>query len=175
MTNELVEQLLINNGVLKNQVSDMRSKFDYSFSAKELSNLVTLVCDKYHQTKCAESEPVAKIVKNKGGQITIQKPDSSYFDISKHIGDTLYTAPQPSDAEAKLKAGLPPKDGKTYLGYFPSREGYFAIQCFIPIFWSNWGNGTWDNATSGHHISENPTHWVKLPLTPKQALEKIGV
>ena len=86
----------------------------------------------------------------------------------------VFTTPQPSNAEAKLKEGLPPKDGKTYLGYFPSKEGYFASQCFIPICWSEWGGGTWDNVISGHHIPENPTHWTDLPLSPNQALERIG-
>ena len=57
----------------------------------------------YHRTKCAENEPVAKVAKNTSGQITIQKPDGSYFDISKHIGVMLYTNSQSSDSEAKLK------------------------------------------------------------------------
>ena len=83
----------------------------------------------------------------------------------------VFTTPQPSNAEAKLKEGLPPKDGKTYLGYFPSKEGYFASQCFIPICWGEWGGGTWDNVTSGHHIHESPTHWTDMPLSPKQALD----
>ena len=39
-----------------------------------------------------KQEPVAKIVLNRAGQIAMQKPDGDYFDISKHVGKTLYAA-----------------------------------------------------------------------------------
>ncbi|WP_396190225.1 hypothetical protein [Flavobacterium sp.] len=40
-----------------------------------------------------QQEPVAKVVRNEAGQIAMQKPDGSYFDMSKHIGQTFYTEP----------------------------------------------------------------------------------
>lgn len=41
-----------------------------------------------------QGEAVAKIVLNRAGQITMQTPDGDCFDMSKHVGVTLYTAPQ---------------------------------------------------------------------------------
>lgn len=38
-------------------------------------------------------EPVAKIRKNTTGQVHIVAPDGNAFDMSKHIGSTLYTEP----------------------------------------------------------------------------------
>jgi hypothetical protein len=51
---------------------------------------------------------VAKIIRNASGQITIQGPDGDYFDMSEHIGATLYTsqttATQAAVATAMRKA-----------------------------------------------------------------------
>ena len=46
-----------------------------------------------------KQEPVAKVIRNESGQISMQKPDGTYFDMSKHIGQTLYTTP-PTAAQA---------------------------------------------------------------------------
>ena len=47
-----------------------------------------------------QSNPVAKIVRNASGQISMQSPAGSAFDMSKHVGETLYTAaPQPTTPE----------------------------------------------------------------------------
>lgn len=47
MNNTLVSDLLIANKVLIYQDTDMRSKFDYSFTALQLSELVQKVCKSY--------------------------------------------------------------------------------------------------------------------------------
>jgi hypothetical protein len=60
--------------------------------------------------------------------------------------------------------GEPPKDGKAYIGFFPGLPAV-ADQRFVPITWSLWGGGVWDNATSGHHMSCAPSHWSEM-LTP---------
>ena len=110
MTNDLVEQALI---AFKLWVDSIPTAERYHFNEdgagykKDEYNFHShSFIEGYKvglQAKHSESEPVAKIVKNTGGQITIQKPEGSYFDISKHIGDMLYTKPQASDAEDKLK------------------------------------------------------------------------
>lgn len=64
-----------------------------------------------------------------------------------------------------VKDKEPPKDGTCIWGFFPEKAGYFADQRYIPIHWSEWGGGTWDNTSSGHHISGSPTHWM-LPNPP---------
>jgi hypothetical protein len=61
-----------------------------------------------------------------------------------------------------------PKDGTTVLAYFPTREGYFARQDVVPIHWTEWGNGVWENSSSGHKVSDHPTHWMPLPSRPLQ-------
>lgn len=38
---------------------------------------------------------VAVVVRNESGQISIQKPDGSYFDISKYIGQSLFVLIKP--------------------------------------------------------------------------------
>jgi hypothetical protein len=60
-----------------------------------------------------------------------------------------------------------PKDGTTVLGYFGGRSGYVSRQDIVPICWSGWGGGVWDNATSGHHMGDDPSHWMPLPPPPK--------
>ena len=40
-------------------------------------------------------EPVAQIIRNEAGQITMQSPDGKSFDMSKFIGIQLYTHAQP--------------------------------------------------------------------------------
>ena len=40
-----------------------------------------------------KQEPVAKVVLNLANQITMQKPNGDYFDVSKHVGDFFYAAP----------------------------------------------------------------------------------
>ena len=60
-----------------------------------------------------------------------------------------------------------PRDGTAVLGYIPSKRGaYLARQDVVPIHWSGWGGGVWDNSTSGHHIVEEVTHWMPLPEPP---------
>jgi hypothetical protein len=40
-----------------------------------------------------EQEPVAKVVCNSGGQISMQTLDGNSFDISKYVGSMFYTTP----------------------------------------------------------------------------------
>jgi len=51
-----------------------------------------------------ESESVMKVTNN-GAQLSITKPDGTYWDMSKHIGQEFYTTPQP-DRIAELEAKL---------------------------------------------------------------------
>lgn len=61
-----------------------------------------------------------------------------------------------------------PKDGTAFLAYYPQRRGFSARQDCIPVFWSGWGGGCWQNSTSGHHITgDEPSHWQELPDPPK--------
>jgi hypothetical protein len=46
-----------------------------------------------------EQNPVAKVVKNSAGQISMQTDSGDYFDMSKHVGDKFYT-------ESQLKAEI---------------------------------------------------------------------
>jgi hypothetical protein len=48
---------------------------------------------------------VAKIIRNASGQITIQGPDGDYFDMSEHIGATLYTS-QTTATQAAVAAAM---------------------------------------------------------------------
>jgi hypothetical protein len=64
-----------------------------------------------------------------------------------------------------------PKDGTAVLGYFPSRRGYVASQEFVPIHWSGWGGGVWENSTSGGRPVDKPTHWMPLPAAPVATTE----
>lgn len=59
-----------------------------------------------------------------------------------------------------------PKDGTTVLAHFPQRIGYVGRQDVVPVLWSGWGGGTWQNATTGHNISAVPTHWMPVPDPP---------
>lgn len=61
-----------------------------------------------------------------------------------------------------------PKDGTTILAFYPSLTGYTARQDVAPIHWSEWGNGVWENATSGGKPSSLPTHWMPLPEPPTE-------
>lgn len=57
-------------------------------------------------------EPVAKIIRNAAGQISIQTPYGEPFDMSKHIGAIFYTASQPAAAiEERTSACLRWMDG----------------------------------------------------------------
>jgi hypothetical protein len=58
-----------------------------------------------------------------------------------------------------------PKDGTTVLGWIP-RLGYVARQDCVPMNWSGWGGGVWENTTSGHKLGTEPTHWMPLPPPP---------
>ena len=150
---------------IKETLKKIDGSTNFYCNEKQLENL----CESYHKSKCVDIKPVGRVIWRNGESFVDWV--TGYF---PEAGTKIFTTPQPSDAEAKMKEGVPPKDGRTYLGYFPSREGYFASQCFIPICWSEWGGGTWDNVISGHHIPKNPTHWTDLPLSPNQALERIG-
>jgi hypothetical protein len=48
---------------------------------------------------------VAKIIRNASGQITMQRPNGDYFDISKYIGATLYTS-QTTATQAAVAAAM---------------------------------------------------------------------
>jgi hypothetical protein len=66
-----------------------------------------------------------------------------------------------------------PKDGSAVLGYFPGYDGVsFARRDVIAMYWSGWGGGIWDCASSGHHIHQSPTHWMPLP-SPPDSKEKV--
>jgi len=58
-----------------------------------------------------------------------------------------------------------PKDGTAVLGYFPGRRGYVARQDVVPIHWSGWGGGVWEDVNGGKPSAE-PTHWMPLPDPP---------
>lgn len=58
-----------------------------------------------------------------------------------------------------------PKDGTAVLGWVP-RLGYVARQDCIPMHWSGWGGGVWENSTSGHKIGVEPEFWMPLPPPP---------
>lgn len=58
--------------------------------------------------------------------------------------------------------GEPPKDGETYLGWIPSKGA-------VPIHWSGWGGGVWDDQ-AGHHLSDGPLFWMKMPEGPTQEM-----
>ena len=59
-------------------------------------------------------------------------------------------------------AGEPPRDGEFYLGWF-------QIKGAIPVKWSGWGGGAWDNQT-GHHLSDSPLFWMPMPVDPTQEM-----
>lgn len=59
-----------------------------------------------------------------------------------------------------------PKDGTTILVY-TGPCCYVAKQNVIPVHWSGWGGGVWENSTSGGKLSADPTHWMPLPPEPK--------
>ena len=59
-----------------------------------------------------------------------------------------------------------PKDGTAVLGYFPAKRGFVARQDVVPIYWSEWGGGTWTNSTSGCRLLDHTTHWQPLPAPP---------
>lgn len=64
-----------------------------------------------------------------------------------------------------------PRGDITVLAYFPTRRGYIARQDVIPIRWSGWGGGCWENATSGQKVHDKPTHWLPLPDPPSEERE----
>ena len=58
-----------------------------------------------HQCKAALSQQkaVGEVHRNSAGQISIRNIDGSSFDMSKHIGTRLYTAPPSTAQEAKYE------------------------------------------------------------------------
>jgi hypothetical protein len=60
-----------------------------------------------------------------------------------------------------------PKDGQTVLAYVPARKGFVSRQDVIPVHWSSWGGGVWENSTSGGKVNDNPSHWMPLPEPPR--------
>lgn len=98
--------------------------------------------------------------------------------MSQHEEDRLanwcYESPKQAAREIlrlrSMHTWLPietaPKDGTSVLGFIPGRSGYIARQDIVPVHWSGWGGGVWDNSTSGHHLSSDPSHWMPLPLGP---------
>jgi hypothetical protein len=59
----------------------------------------------------------------------------------------------------------PKTDTHIILGFFPDRLGSKVV----PISWSGWGGGIWQNATSGMNImGHGPTHWQPLPSPPPE-------
>jgi hypothetical protein len=59
-----------------------------------------------------------------------------------------------------------PKDGTAILAYYPDKAGFTARQDVVPVFWSGWGGGVWENSTSGGKPFQQPTHWMPLPGPP---------
>jgi hypothetical protein len=59
-------------------------------------------------------EPVAKIVRNTAGQISIQTPEGNSFDMSKHIGAVFYTTPPAAQREF---VGLTDEDIEQEFGF----------------------------------------------------------
>lgn len=49
-----------------------------------------------------KDEPVAFVHRNEAGQISMKAPDGGGFDISKFVGSSLYTRPQP-DLKAEVE------------------------------------------------------------------------
>lgn len=57
-----------------------------------------------------------------------------------------------------------PKDGSTVLGLFP-----FRTCKVVPILWSGWGGGVWENASSGGRLVDEPVAFMSLTdLVPSQ-------
>lgn len=59
-----------------------------------------------------------------------------------------------------------PKDGQTILAHKPSGLAFSARQDVVPVHWTGWGGGAWENSTSGHKVFDDLTHWMPLPAPP---------
>lgn len=58
--------------------------------------------------------------------------------------------------------GEPPKDGETYMGWLPGLGA-------VPVCWSGWGGGVWDNQ-SGQHLNDRPLFWMPMPVDPTREM-----
>lgn len=61
-----------------------------------------------------------------------------------------------------------PKDGTTILAHNPRGLAFFARQDVVPVHWTGWGGGAWENSTSGHKVFDELTHWMPLPAPPNK-------
>lgn len=77
------------------------------------------------------------------------------------------TTPQPAVQWQPMETA--PKDGTTVLAYRPSGAGFVSRQDVVPVHWSDWGGGEWENSTSGYKIFDALTHWKPLPAAPTAA------
>jgi len=58
-----------------------------------------------------------------------------------------------------------PRDGTAVLGHIPSKKGFVARQDVIPMYWCEWGGGTW-TSVQGHRIHDKVTHYTPIPDPP---------
>jgi hypothetical protein len=53
-----------------------------------------------------------------------------------------------------------------WLAHKPSGLAFSARQDIVPVHWTGWGGGAWENSTSGHKVFDDLTHWMPLPAPP---------
>ena len=83
----LIEKAVIEQALVA--LEDVMTDFDGSWALADTA--ITALREALAER--AEQEPVAKVVLNRANQITMQKPNGDYFDISKHVGEYFYAAP----------------------------------------------------------------------------------
>lgn len=107
---EEATQLILKVGVQQFNINDWcENKEQAEFMAKclrtAIESLRQQLADKQAMPCDVLVEAVAKIIRNPSGQIILQDNNGGSFDISKHVGKTLFTAPpQPQSVKDALEA-----------------------------------------------------------------------